>query len=72
MRSLHALKMEAAKTMIRRGHRLRYWVNEGPDKRRSTRAHTSCPDCDREAQVNTRPMPNEIDIGGEAVALNCG
>jgi hypothetical protein len=30
-----------------------------------------CLDCGMEVTVNTDPMPNEIDIGGEAVALNC-
>jgi hypothetical protein len=24
-----------------------------------------------EVSINAKPLPNEIDIGGEAVALNC-
>jgi hypothetical protein len=30
-----------------------------------------CMNCGMEAQVLSWPMPNQIDIGGEAVALNC-
>lgn len=30
-----------------------------------------CENCGRWAQVNTRPMPNEIDISGPAVAEEC-
>ena len=30
-----------------------------------------CKLCGREVQINTKPLPNEIDIGGEALALNC-
>ena len=34
-------------------------------------ANGTCLHCGMELQVFTAPMPNEIDIGGEAVALNC-
>lgn len=27
--------------------------------------------CGADVFVNARPLPNEIDIGGEAVAVNC-
>jgi hypothetical protein len=30
-----------------------------------------CQACGKSAVVNTRPMPNDIEIGGEAVAVNC-
>jgi hypothetical protein len=30
-----------------------------------------CRKCGMEARANARPMPNETDIAGEAVALNC-
>ena len=36
-----------------------------------TRAVATCTRCGMEVQVNTKPAPNEINIGGEAVALNC-
>lgn len=36
-----------------------------------TTAVAYCYHCGKEAYINSRPMPNEIDISGEAVALNC-
>lgn len=32
---------------------------------------STCKICDRQAVVRLRPSPNEIDIGGQAVALGC-
>ena len=34
-------------------------------------AYSRCKICGMEVSVNVKPMPNEIDIGGEAVALDC-
>jgi hypothetical protein len=34
--------------------------------------HNACIHCGMDVSINARPLPNEIDIGGEAVALNCG
>lgn len=69
--SLHALKVSAASSARSRGHVLASWVNVGNDKRRSTVARSHCTTCQREVTVNTRPAANEIDIAGDAVALNC-
>lgn len=30
-----------------------------------------CRNCKRSVDINTKPLPNEIDIQGEAVAVNC-
>ena len=30
-----------------------------------------CITCEREVRITLKPLPNEINIGGEAVALNC-
>jgi hypothetical protein len=27
--------------------------------------------CGKEVQITMNPLPNEIEVGGEAVALNC-
>lgn len=35
------------------------------------RRHSKCRRCGMGVQILTHPAPNEIDIGGEAVALNC-
>ena len=34
-------------------------------------AISHCKWCNKQVAVNTNPLPNEINIGGEAVALNC-
>lgn len=36
-----------------------------------THARITCAKCLLDADANTNPMPNEIDIGGPLVALNC-
>lgn len=38
---------------------------------RSVGARIKCIGCDKAAHVTVYPQPNEIDIAGEAVALNC-
>lgn len=37
----------------------------------TTRSESVCSDCEAYVQVDTRPAPNGIDIGGTAIALNC-
>jgi hypothetical protein len=49
-----------------RGHRMHY---------RTVHAHVvvgECMNCHKRVYVTDRPAPNDIDISGEAVALNCG
>lgn len=36
-----------------------------------THARLTCPYCGKDADANTNPPANGIDIGGELVALNC-
>ncbi len=52
-----------------RGHRLR-WVKykNGLEPEYAT---GTCIKCGKQVQCLTWPQPNEINIGGEAVALNC-
>ena len=33
--------------------------------------NATCYRCDAEVVVNSKPAPNQINIGGEAVAINC-
>ncbi len=52
------------------GHRLSRWqhsIEYWGDK--YSVAH--CLDCGADVAVNQRPAPNEIDVGGAAVSLNC-
>lgn len=59
-----ALKREARAVAAWRGHNLGRFENAT-----DYRAIAEC-DCGAYVQVNAKPMPNQIDIGGDAVALN--
>jgi hypothetical protein len=63
--ALIALQREAARAARFREHRLGRWEEH------ETWATAKCRDCPAQVTVNTKPMPNEIDIGGDAVAVNC-
>jgi hypothetical protein len=61
------LKKEAIETCTNRGHKMSRFY--------SAKYHphyfAKCYNCLMEVMVDTHPEPNEIDISGEAVALNC-
>jgi hypothetical protein len=63
--TLESLKAEAAEGCEWRGHELATWF--GDDRA----AVATCNRCGMQVAVNVSPPPNGIDIGGEAVALNC-
>lgn len=62
------LKLEALAVCRIRGHSMNrfrqhhFFLN---------RHYSHCKKCDMQVEINRQPMPNQIDIGGEAVALNC-
>ena len=66
---LQHLRIEATKAAKWRGHKLGKW-NTSYENGRS-RATAECLVCHADVQCNTKPLPNEIDIGGPAVALSC-
>lgn len=52
-----------------RGHTMRFFHwDQVPDR---GRGFSTCRKCGMYVQILTHPMPNDIDIGGEAVATNC-
>lgn len=67
MTKLDKLMREARKVMRWRGH------NPITDWKETGRAMLHCCNegCNMGVHVIVKPQPNEIDIGGEAVALNC-
>ena len=65
--SMATLQMEASRYAKHRGHVLDLWSNLELGKTR----HTHCVYCEREVVINIKPLPNEISISGEAVAINC-
>ena len=65
MQKIERLKKEAIAACKNRGHRMGFWSDS------SRSAYCECKICHRYVQVIEKPWPNEIEIGGSAVALNC-
>ena len=69
-KDLRALIINAEHSTKFREHVLNdYWILYYSLSRLT--AHNNCIYCNMGVQVNTNPLPNQIDIGGEAVALTC-
>ncbi|KKL90670.1 hypothetical protein LCGC14_1902370 [marine sediment metagenome] len=66
MTTLTKLTQEAKETCKQRGHKM------GPFQRfTESRNSAICRACGMHVVANIRPAPSEIDISGEAVALDC-
>ena len=63
------LKIEAKVSCEYRGHIMSKW--EPGEWYRDTIRHSECQECKMQVTINTKPQPNEIDISGEAIALDC-
>jgi len=66
---LNALRERAEEACRSRNHTVR-WMAPHHGEHRSYQ-NAECVDCGASVTVNTCPMPNEIDIGGDAVVVNC-
>lgn len=66
--TLAALCKHAATAANLRGHRLHWSVRHSESR---TVALGVCMRCAAQVTCNTRPQPNDIAIGGDAVALHC-
>jgi hypothetical protein len=67
MTKIERLKREAKDAATWRGHTLRTYITN----RSNGAAYTTCKHCLAWVAVKVKPLPNEIDIGGSAVAINC-
>ncbi len=68
MNKIDRLIRQAKVAATRRGHTpFRFTHYKGSDYL----ASTVCSKCLMYVGVNAKPMPNETEIGGEAVAVNC-
>lgn len=69
MRKIEKLRLEALESCRYRGHDMGrfkthdYWTDQ---------RYAHCKVCNMQVIINSRPTPNEIDLCGEAVALDCG
>ena len=64
------LEREALESCRNRGHKMGKWVAHSHNGRPFYRS--VCRVCGMYVDVRPEPHPNEINIGGTAVALNCG
>jgi hypothetical protein len=69
MASLDTLKSEAEEGATFRGH-VMIWEKPYHGERNSLQT-ANCKHCPAWVQIDTKPMPNGIDIGGPAVAIDC-
>ena len=70
MRTLAQLKKEGHRSAKMRGHTLGRWKPTSTN-RQDRAAYATCLRCERVVYVSTHPPPNGIDLGGDAVAMNC-
>ncbi len=75
-RGIHTLRKSAQETTVSRGHRMRWMKPEpmlyfGKPKEGRFRQDGACRDCDMTVHLTTHPVLNEIDICGQAVAIEC-
>lgn len=68
MRTYNSLKREASRACKSRGHNMGRWLLHDYWKT----YYCICRTCGMHVAVDINPPANGIDIGGEAVALNCG
>jgi hypothetical protein len=69
MNDLGTLRKSAEESASFRGHTL-VWLVPWHGERTSTQ-HGYCSACGAGVDLNMNPLPNGIDIGGEAVAIHC-
>lgn len=71
--SARTLRAEAHEACRNRGHNMTRFTRIGKSYRTGKWNwwRSRCKDCGAEVDVKMNPQPNEIDIGGNAVALNC-
>ena len=70
MTKWNRLKKEALEACKFRGHKMNtfgFTVSPHGDMK----GGSYCKKCGKGVFITTRPLPNEIDFGGEAVALGC-
>ena len=71
-RTLQSLIDEATESVQWRGHDPHFWTHDGLG-RPATMAYTTCKrrGCMAHVTVRIHPAPNQIDIGGDMLAVGC-
>ena len=71
MTKFDSLKHNAATSCSSRGHKMSKFSTHRTLMSERRIGISYCKECRMMVVVDTHPAPNGIDIGGEAVALNC-
>lgn len=71
MKNAKQLKKEAMAACKIRGHKMDNWGFTIHAGGMGIKGGAVCSKCGRSVQYDTNPPPNGIEIGGEAVAVNC-
>lgn len=69
MTKLERLRLEALESCRWRGHDMGQFRQA--DFFKDTLRYAHCKVCGLQVVINSRPQPNEIDIGGRALAMGC-
>ena len=69
MDKMNQLKVEALQDTKFRGHVMGDWISHNYYTETIQFCH--CLKCDMQVVINTKPLPNKINVSGEAVALTC-
>ena len=64
--SVLELMQETKEAVLARGHNVKNWLVLGNDC-----YALECADCKKTVMIKEHPLPNEIKVSGEAVAVNC-
>lgn len=67
MRKIERLKKEAMESCKFRGHKMSRFITVIENER----AYAVCKVCHKVVCVDAKPVANDIDMGGEAVAIEC-
>lgn len=68
---IETLRKNARASAKWRGHAMKKFIRYGGSVPNKTNYYSECKICRAYMIVNLNPAPNEIDIGGSAVAINC-
>jgi hypothetical protein len=69
MRTLEELRGSASKSALSRQHNI-VWMPPCHSESKSTQIG-QCLKCQKEVYLCMNPSPNGVDIGGEAISMNC-
>lgn len=71
MKKIDVLEKSARESATWRGHKLNRFSPAKIHSNGKQQSFARCLECGALAAVDTQPLPNDIDISGTAVALNC-